>query len=121
MARRAKKAKLGAKLQLTAMVTRQDDTNGDEAQEPFAETEPAQDMREQSSRDYAAQLLTAPAALMQLSLVEAKIVVSYMRPDQVPAGETFITEGWKRSAENASRGQKGARSRARPGSKKPLP
>jgi CRP/FNR family transcriptional regulator, cyclic AMP receptor protein len=47
----------------------------------------------QSIRDYAAQLLIAPAALMQLSLVEAKIVVSYMQPERVPAGETFITEG----------------------------
>ncbi len=49
--------------------------------------------REISSREYAARLLVAPAALMQLSLTEAKIVVSYMRPEQVPAGETFITEG----------------------------
>lgn len=49
--------------------------------------------REMSSREYAARLLTAPAALMQLSLVEAKIVVSYMRPEKVPAGVTFITEG----------------------------
>ena len=30
---------------------------------------------------------------MQLSLIEAKIVVSYMRPEKVAAGETFITEG----------------------------
>ena len=55
--------------------------------------EPESAPREISSREYAARLLTAPAALMQLSLVEAKIVVSYMRPDRVPAGETFITEG----------------------------
>lgn len=46
-----------------------------------------------STRDYAARLLIAPAALMQLNLVEAKIVVSYMQPERVPAGETFITEG----------------------------
>ena len=57
----------------------------------FGTSEPVP--REISSREYAARLLTAPAALMQLSLVEAKIVVSYMRPDRVPAGETFITEG----------------------------
>ena len=49
--------------------------------------------RELSSRDHAARLLAAPAALVQLSLVEAKIVVSYMRPEKVPAGVTFITEG----------------------------
>ena len=49
--------------------------------------------RDISSREHAARLLTAPAALVQLSLIEAKIVVSYMRPDQVPAGTTFITEG----------------------------
>ena len=49
--------------------------------------------RELSSRDHAARLLAAPAALVQLSLIEAKIVVSYMRPERVAAGETFITEG----------------------------
>jgi hypothetical protein len=46
-----------------------------------------------SSREHAARLLAAPAALVQLSLIEAKIVVSYMRPEKVPAGVTFITEG----------------------------
>ena len=49
--------------------------------------------RDSSSRDNAARLLIAPSALMQLNLVEAKIVVSYMRPERVSAGETFITEG----------------------------
>ena len=49
--------------------------------------------RELSSREHAARLLAAPAALVQLSVVEAKIVVSYMRPEKVPAGVTFITEG----------------------------
>jgi len=49
--------------------------------------------RDVSTRDHAARLLTAPAALVQLSLTEAKIVVSYMRPERVPAGVTFITEG----------------------------
>ena len=52
---------------------------------------PAQ--RELSSRENAARLLAAPAALMQLSAIEAKIVVSYMRPEKVPSGVTFITEG----------------------------
>ena len=49
--------------------------------------------RDVSSRENAARLLAAPAALVQLSLTEAKIVVSYMRPEMVPAGVTFITEG----------------------------
>ena len=56
-------------------------------------TGPAGAAREPSSRDHAARLLAAPAALVQLSLIEAKIVVSYMRPEKVPAGVTFITEG----------------------------
>lgn len=46
-----------------------------------------------SSRDQAAELLIAPSALISLNLVEAKIIVSYMQPETVPAGETFITEG----------------------------
>ncbi len=75
------------------MVAHQDDHNQDGASEPAAPKEPFPAARELSSREYAARLLTAPAALMQLSLVEAKIVVSYMRPEQVAAGETFITEG----------------------------
>ncbi len=60
---------------------------------PFAATDPLPLAREDNRRDHAAQLLIAPSALMQLSLIEAKIVVSYMRPERVPAGETFITEG----------------------------
>lgn len=60
---------------------------------PFAATDPVPLTREEYRRDHAAQLLIAPSALMQLSLIEAKIVVSYMRPERVPAGETFITEG----------------------------
>ena len=75
------------------MLARQDDIKQDDATGPSAAKEPVQLTREVSSRDYAARLLTAPAALMQLSLVEAKIVVSYMRPERVDAGQTFITEG----------------------------
>ena len=75
------------------MVAHQDDHNQHGASEPAAPKAPAPAARELSSREHAARLLTAPAALMQLSLVEAKIVVSYMRPEQVAAGETFITEG----------------------------
>ena len=60
---------------------------------PFAATDPAPLLREGYRRELAAELLIARSALMQLSLIEAKIVVSYMRPERVPAGETFITEG----------------------------
>ncbi len=66
-----------------------DPSNRDRPKPP----DPGAVQREASSRDYAARLLVAPTALMQLSPVEAKIVVSYMRPDKVPAGVTFITEG----------------------------
>lgn len=67
----------------------------DSADDPYAPTDPMP-LRQRtplSSRDNAAELLIAPSALMSLSLVEAKIIVSYMQPEKVPAGETFITEG----------------------------
>ncbi len=41
----------------------------------------------------AAQLLTAPEALMHLTLDEARLVVGYMTPRFFPAGTTFIKEG----------------------------
>lgn len=41
----------------------------------------------------AAEMLTAPSALMQLSLAEAKVVVHYMRPQIIPEGTMFIREG----------------------------
>ncbi len=76
------------------MATNRIGSDAGEADEPFAATDPIPLSRGSvSSRDYAAQLLIAPNALINLSLVEAKIVVSYMRPESVPAGETFITEG----------------------------
>ena len=76
------------------MITgRQDETNLDGLNDPSEAASAAPTAREFNRRDHAARLLTAPAALMQLSLVEAKIVVSYMRPEKVAAGETFITEG----------------------------
>lgn len=62
-------------------------------QTPNPPQEPPPATRDLSARDFAARLLVAPSALMQLSLVEAKIVVSYMRPEKVPAGATFIAEG----------------------------
>ncbi len=76
------------------MVPGQDEVDPQgEGDEPYGPTQPAPLERETSSRENAARLLIAPSALVQLSLVEAKIVVSYMYPESVPAGETFITEG----------------------------
>ncbi len=45
------------------------------------------------SAELAANLLTAPTALLQLSEEEAKIVVSYMKPRKIPEGTAFIREG----------------------------
>ena len=41
----------------------------------------------------AAELLTAPSALMHLTLDEARVVVGYMTPQFIPTGTTFIREG----------------------------
>ncbi|ROZ66714.1 Crp/Fnr family transcriptional regulator [Ramlibacter sp. WS9] len=46
-----------------------------------------------SAADRAAELLSAPSALMQLSHAEARTVVAYMRPHKIPEGQTFIREG----------------------------
>ena len=43
--------------------------------------------------EMAAELLTAPNALMHLSLDEARLVVGYMTPRFIPANTTFIKEG----------------------------
>jgi len=45
------------------------------------------------SMTLAAEMLTAPSALMQLSMAEAKVVVNYMTPQFIPEGTTFIREG----------------------------
>jgi CRP/FNR family transcriptional regulator, cyclic AMP receptor protein len=45
------------------------------------------------SADLAANLLTAPTALMQLSPEEAKVVVSYMKPRIIAENTVFIKEG----------------------------
>jgi CRP/FNR family transcriptional regulator, cyclic AMP receptor protein len=45
------------------------------------------------SAEMAAQLLTAPDAMMRLSLDEARIVVSYMSPRIFSEGTVFIQEG----------------------------
>jgi CRP-like cAMP-binding protein len=41
----------------------------------------------------AAELLTAPSALMHLTLEEARVVVGYMSPQFIPNNTTFIREG----------------------------
>ena len=43
--------------------------------------------------DRAAEMLTAPTALVQLTPQEARVVVSYMQPHRIPEGTTFIREG----------------------------
>jgi len=43
--------------------------------------------------EMAAELLTAPNALIHLSLEEARVVVGYMTPRFIPADTTFIKEG----------------------------
>lgn len=50
-------------------------------------------MQASPSAEHAAQLLTAPSALMQLTLAEARVVVSYMTPRFIEADTTFIREG----------------------------
>lgn len=75
------------------MVAGRDDDERGGAGRLSGAAEAASTPREMSSREHAARLLVAPSALMHLSLTEAKIVVSYMHPEKVPAGETFITEG----------------------------
>jgi CRP/FNR family cyclic AMP-dependent transcriptional regulator len=46
-----------------------------------------------TSADRAAEMLTAPTALMQLSHDEARAVVAYMKPRRIAEGTTFIREG----------------------------
>jgi CRP-like cAMP-binding protein len=46
-----------------------------------------------ASADRAAELLTAPSALMQLELEEARTVVAYMQPRRISEGAMFIKEG----------------------------
>lgn len=46
-----------------------------------------------ASADTAAEMLTGPSALMQLSHDEARVVVSYMSPHKIAEGTTFIKEG----------------------------
>lgn len=45
------------------------------------------------SAELAATMLTASSALTQLTLPDARVVVSYMQPRKIPEGTTFIKEG----------------------------
>ncbi len=51
------------------------------------------DLSNNKAFERAAELLTAPSALMQLTLEEARIVVGYMSPRRIADGTTFIREG----------------------------
>jgi CRP-like cAMP-binding protein len=46
-----------------------------------------------SSAHRAAEMLSAPSALLQLNHEEARTVVAYMRPHKIAEGTTFIREG----------------------------
>src|SRR5687768_11999183 len=52
-----------------------------------------------SAADRAAEMLTAPSALMQLSHEEARAIVGYMRPHRIAEGTTFIKEGDKENTD----------------------
>lgn len=60
---------------------------------PEASGERLRSIEGSSTADLAAKLLTTPAALMQLSHEEARVVVSYMQPRKIEMGTTFIKEG----------------------------
>jgi CRP-like cAMP-binding protein len=49
--------------------------------------------------ELAAELLIAPAAMMQLSQEEARVVVSYMQPRKFDMGTVFIQEGDKNNTD----------------------
>lgn len=55
------------------------------------------DISGSTSADLAAELLCAPTALMQLSLDDARIVVTFMQPLRIKEGEMFIAEGDERT------------------------
>jgi CRP-like cAMP-binding protein len=46
-----------------------------------------------SAADMAAEMLSAPSALLQLNHEEARTIVAYMQPHKIPEGTTFIREG----------------------------
>jgi CRP/FNR family transcriptional regulator, cyclic AMP receptor protein len=67
----------------------------DDAQQRAAERKRA--ISGSQTADLAAELLCAPTALMQLSLDDARTVVSYMKPLRISEGDTFIAEGDERT------------------------
>jgi CRP/FNR family transcriptional regulator, cyclic AMP receptor protein len=70
--------------------------------EKLVDAEPIHRMRKMQgsgSAELAAELLTAPSAMMRLSLDEARIVVSYMDPRRFPEGTVFIQEGDKNNTD----------------------
>lgn len=65
----------------------------DDAPESMLPDERMRAIQGSSSAELAAEMLTAPTALMQLTREEARIVVSYMQPRKIPEDTTFIREG----------------------------
>lgn len=66
---------------------------GTVAEQPQLNAADREQIDEFPDLEVAAQLLTAPSALMQLSLADAMVVVRYMRPVRFPSGSQFIKEG----------------------------
>jgi CRP-like cAMP-binding protein len=65
----------------------------EDAQESRIPLERLRSIAGSTSADRAAEMLTAPTALMQLSHEEARAVVAYMQPRRIAEGTTFIREG----------------------------
>lgn len=65
----------------------------EEAQESRIPVHRLRSIQGSTSADRAAEMLTAPTALMQLSHEEARAVVAYMKPRRIEEGVTFIREG----------------------------
>ena len=70
-------------------------TSAGNAPESMRTDERKRSVKGSSTAELAARLLIAPTALMQLSPKEALIVVSYMSPQKIARGTTFIKEGDK--------------------------
>ena len=70
-------------------------TSAGNAPESMRTDERKRSVKGSSTAELAARLLIAPTALMQLSPAEALIVVSYMSPQKIARGTTFIKEGNK--------------------------
>jgi CRP-like cAMP-binding protein len=66
---------------------------GPDAPESVMPDERMRAIQGSTSAEMAANMLTAPTALMQLSHDEARVVVSYMQPRKIAEGTTFIKEG----------------------------